>query len=297
MSSVPVPTTGEANSCTRLLQASKLPRHEARRLMSLASGRSLTWLIAHADEAVPAGVAARFETLAARRLAGEPLAYLLGEQEFYGRHFAVSPAVLIPRADTEALVEVALARLAELRAARADESPARPLRGLDLGTGSGILAVTLALEAPDIEMHAVDLSEAALAVARNNASRLGARIHGHAGSWWAALEPAAERRFSLIVSNPPYIAAADPHLQQGDLRFEPRMALAAGADGLDDLRHIIDGAPAWLEPGGWLLLEHGYDQGEAVRTLLTAAGFAQVFTQKDLAGQDRVSGGRWDAPA
>jgi protein-(glutamine-N5) methyltransferase, release factor-specific len=228
--------------------------------------------------------------------------------------------VLIPRADTETLVEIALEQLARLRRQRC----AVPLSLLELGTGSGIIAITLALEAPDTEVHAVERSPEALAVAQQNAKALGAdRIHWHAGSWWQALanatgsheatenaataaqttspitarqgrptEPPA-RRFDLIVSNPPYIAANDHHLQQGDLRFEPPQALAAGPDGLDDLRIIIGGAPAHLTPGGWLLLEHGYDQETPVQALLRDAGFADVFTRRDLAGQPRVSGGRW----
>ena len=167
-----------------------------------------------------------------------------------------------------------------------------PLSLLELGTGSGIIAITLALEAPDTEVHAVERSPDALAVAQQNAKALRAdNIHWHPGSWWQAL--ASPRRFDLIVSNPPYIAANDHHLQQGDLRFEPPQALAAGPDGLDDLRIIIGGAPAHLNPGGWLLLEHGYDQEAPVQTLLRDAGFADVFTRRDLAGLPRLSGGRW----
>ena len=196
--------------------------------------------------------------------------------------------MLIPRADTETLVETALEQLARLRRQRC----AVPLSLLELGTGSGIIAITLALEAPDTEVHAVERSPEALAMAQQNAKALGAdRIHWHAGSWWQAL--ARPRRFDLIVSNPPYIAAHDHHLQQGDLRFEPPQALVAGPDGLDDLRIIIGGTPAHLPPNGWLLLEHGYDQGAPVQALLRDAGFADVFTRRDLAGQPRVSGGRW----
>lgn len=196
--------------------------------------------------------------------------------------------MLIPRADTETLVETALEQLALLRQQRR----AVPLSLLELGTGSGIIAITLALEAPDTEVHTVERSPEALAMAQRNAKALGAdHIHWHAGSWWQAL--ASPRRFDLIVSNPPYIAANDHHLQQGDLRFEPPQALAAGPDGLDDLRILIGGAPAHLTPGGWLLLEHGYDQEAPVQALLRDAGFADVFTRRDLAGQPRVSGGRW----
>ena len=271
-----------------LIRHSQLPRAEARRLLAYLTGQPLTWFMAHGDDPADPDIATRFQALAERRRAGEPLAYLLGQQEFYGRPFAVSPAVLIPRADTETLVETALEQLARLRRQR----HAVPLSLLELGTGSGIIAITLALEAPDTEVHAVERSPKALTVAQQNAKALGAsRIHWHPGSWWQAL--ASPRRFDLIVSNPPYIAAGDHHLQQGDLRFEPPQALAAGPDGLDDLRIIIGGAPAHLNPGGWLLLEHGYDQEAPVQALLRDAGFADVFTRRDLAGQPRVSGGRW----
>lgn len=288
-----------------LIRHSQLPRAEARRLLASLTGQPLTWFMAHGDDPADPDTTTRFQALAERRRAGEPLAYLLGQQEFYGRPFTVSPAVLIPRADTETLVETALEQLTLLRQQRRTvdaaqaEGPALvspsahpPLSLLELGTGSGIIAITLALEAPDTEVHAVERSLEALAMAQQNAKALGAnRIHWHAGSWWQAL--ACPRRFDLIVSNPPYIAAHDHHLQQGDLRFEPPQALAAGPDGLDDLRILIGGAPAHLTPGGWLLLEHGYDQEAPVQALLRDAGFADVFTRRDLAGQPRVSGGRW----
>ena len=271
-----------------LIRHSQLPRSEARRLLACLTGQPLTWFMAHGDDPANPDTAARFQALAERRRAGEPLAYLLGQQEFYGRPFTVSPAVLIPRADTETLVETALEQLLLLRQQRRTV----PLSLLELGTGSGIIAITLALEAPDTGVHAVERSPEALAMAQQNAKALGAhRIHWHAGSWWQAL--ASPRRFDLIVSNPPYIAAHDHHLQQGDLRFEPPQALAAGPDGLDDLRIIIGGAPAHLTSGGWLLLEHGYDQEAPVQALLRDAGFAEVFTRRDLAGQPRVSGGWW----
>ena len=282
------PPVDTAPTLDDLIQHSQLPRAEARRLLASLTGQPLTWFIAHGDDPADPNTATRFQTLAERRRAGEPLAYLLGQQEFYGRPFTVSPAVLIPRADTETLVETALEQLLMLRQQRRTV----PLSLLELGTGSGIIAITLALEAPDTEVHTVERSPEALAVAQQNAKALGAsRIHWHAGSWWQAL--ASPRRFDLIVSNPPYIAANDLHLQQGDLRFEPPQALAAGPDGLDDLRIIIGGAPAHLTPGGWLLLEHGYDQEAPAQALLRDAGFADVFTRRDLAGQPRVSGGRW----
>ena len=282
------PAVDTAPSIDDLIRHSQLPRAEARRLLACLTGQPLTWFMAHGDDPADPDIAARFQALAERRRAGEPLAYLLGQQEFYGRPFAVSPAVLIPRADTETLVETALEQLLLLRQQRRTV----PLSLLELGTGSGIIAITLALEAPDTGVHAVERSPEALAMAQQNAKALGAhRIHWHAGSWWQAL--ASPRRFDLIVSNPPYIAAHDHHLQQGDLRFEPPQALAAGPDGLDDLRIIIGGAPAHLTSGGWLLLEHGYDQEAPVQALLRDAGFAEVFTRRDLAGQPRVSGGRW----
>lgn len=314
------PPVDTASTLDDLIQHSQLPRAEARRLLASLTAQPLTWFMAHGDDPADPDTTARFHTLAERRRSGEPLAYLLGQQEFYGRPFAVSPAVLIPRADTETLVETALEQLLLLRRQRR----AVPLSLLELGTGSGIIAITLALEAPDAEVHAVERSPEALAMAQQNAKALGAnRIHWHTGSWWQALANATDsheatentataaqttspitarqghpteppaRRFDLIVSNPPYIAANDHHLQQGDLRFEPPQALAAGPDGLDDLRIIIGGAPAHLNPGGWLLLEHGYDQEAPVQTLLRDAGFADVFTRRDLAGQPRVSGGRW----
>lgn len=282
------PAVDTTPSVDDLIRHSQLPRAEARRLLASLTGQPLTWFMAHGDDPADPDIAARFQALAERRRAGEPLAYLLGQQEFYGRPFAVSPAVLIPRADTETLVETALEQLLLLRQQRR----AVPLSLLELGTGSGIIAITLALEAPDTEVHAVERSPDALAVAQQNAKALRAdNIHWHAGSWWQAL--ASRRRFDLIVSNPPYIAANDHHLQQGDLRFEPPQALAAGPDGLDDLRIIIGGAPTHLNPGGWLLLEHGYDQEAPVQALLRDAGFADVFTRRDLAGQPRVSGGQW----
>ena len=282
------PPVDTAPTLDDLIQHSQLPRAEARRLLASLTGQPLTWFMAHGDDPANPNTATRFQTLAERRRAGEPLAYLLGQQEFYGRPFTVSPAVLIPRADTETLVETALEQLLLLRQQRRTV----PLSLLELGTGSGIIAITLALEAPDTGVHAVERSPEALAMAQQNAKALGAhRIHWHAGSWWQAL--ASPRRFDLIVSNPPYIAAHDHHLQQGDLRFEPPQALAAGPDGLDDLRIIIGGAPAHLTSGGWLLLEHGYDQEAPVQALLRDAGFADVFTRRDLAGQPRVSGGQW----
>ena len=223
---------------------------------------------------------ARLDALVAQRALGAPVAYLVESREFYGRDFAVGPAVLIPRPETETLVEAALARMAP------------DARCLDLGTGSGAIAVTLGCERPGASITATDVSEAALEVARRNATSQGcaARITFARGAWYGAV---AGERFSLIVSNPPYVAAADEHLEQGDLRFEPRQALTdESADGLDSIRAVVSGAPAHLEPGGWLLFEHGYDQGAAAAALLARAGFVDCVAIPDLAGIPRVAGGK-----
>ena len=223
---------------------------------------------------------AQYRGLVERREAGEPVAYLTGSREFYGREFMVTPAVLIPRPDTELLVELAVAHFAGVQRARL----------LDMGTGSGALAVTLALELDAADVTAIDRSREALWVAMANAARLGASVSFVQSDWFSGL---GDERFQLIVANPPYIAAADEHLDQGDLRFEPRTALAAGPQGLDDLAEIATRAPEHLEEGGWLFLEHGYDQASMVRGLLADAGFAAITSWKDLAGIERVSGGRW----
>ncbi|WP_354687434.1 peptide chain release factor N(5)-glutamine methyltransferase [Cupriavidus necator] len=278
------PTLREAQS---LAAMAGLPALEARMLLTHVTGLSRTQLITCDTDTLSLAQRDAFATLLARRLAGEPMAYLIGEREFFGRKFRVTPDVLIPRPDTEIAAEAALARLADVP---------QPLV-LDLGTGSGILAVTLARERGDAQVWATDISPGALMVAQDNASALGAeRIHFLVSDWYAALPP--ELRFHLIVSNPPYIAAGDPHLAEGDLRFEPIDALTDHEDGLADLGAIVGGAGARLLPGGWLLMEHGFDQAQATRTLLEAAGFTEVFTARDLAGQERCSGGRWPgAPA
>jgi release factor glutamine methyltransferase len=213
-----------------------------------------------------------------RRQQGEPIAYIVGQREFFGLPFQVNPAVLIPRPDTELIVELALERLAP----RA--------RMLDMGTGSGAIAVALAHSRPDAAVTALDVSAAALALAGRNAAANGARVEFLRSDWFGALD--GGRRFELIVSNPPYIAAGDAHLVQGDLRFEPVGALTDHADGLSALRLIADGAPGFLVDGGWLLMEHGYDQAAAVRALLARRGFADVQSWQDLGGIERVSGGR-----
>lgn len=239
-----------------------------------------SWLFAHADDALDPDALAAFAALVARREAGEPVAYLSGRRGFWTLDLEVTPATLIPRPETELLVELALQRLPRDAVTHV----------ADLGTGSGAIALAIASERPRTQLLATDASADALAVARRNAQRLGiGNVRFAEGDW---LAPLAAGRFALIVSNPPYIEAADPHLARGDLRFEPSSALASGADGLDDIRRIVAGARAHLEAGGWLLFEHGWNQGEAARVLLREAGYAQVFTAADLEARDRVSGGR-----
>lgn len=255
-------------------------RDEAEALLLHVLDRPRSWLFAHADEAAAMDVQTAFSALVERRVDGEPVAYLTGRRGFWSLDLEVTPATLIPRADTELLVELALARLpADARASV-----------LDLGTGSGAIALALASERPQAQVVATDASAEALAVARRNARRLGLqRVRFVQGDWFV---PLRGERFDLIVANPPYIETGDPHLARGDLRFEPASALASGADGLDDLRAIIAAAPRYLATGGWLLLEHGWQQGSAVAGLLHAAGYADVFTARDLEHRDRVSGGR-----
>jgi len=252
-------------------------RLEARVLAAQAWQVTPAWLIAHDSDAATAPQAAAFEALLARRLAGEPIAYIVGAREFYGRGFEVSPAVLIPRPETELLVELALAEIP------LDDTTTV----LDLGTGSGCIAITLALERPRARVTAVERSPAALALARRNAQALGAAVEFSAGDWFSGL---TGRSYDLIVANPPYIAAADPHLARGDLRHEPVAALASGEDGLDDLRRLIEGARLHLRRPGLLLLEHGYDQADAVQALLRRGGFTRLRCWRDLAGNPRVSG-------
>ncbi|PBS13505.1 protein-(glutamine-N5) methyltransferase, release factor-specific [Lysobacteraceae bacterium NML93-0792] len=259
--------------------ATRIDATDARWLLAHAVERPQGWLYAHARDPAPAGVAERFDTLVARRAAGEPVAYITGVQGFWGCEFAVTPATLIPRPETERLVELALAHL-----------PARGGRLADLGTGSGAIALAVARERPDVAVLATDASEVALAVARANAQALGlSRVRFAQGDWYA---PLSDERVDVIASNPPYIEAADPHLAQGDLRFEPPTALASGADGLDAIRVLAQGARAHLVPGGWLLVEHGWNQGAAVRALFAGAGLREVATERDLEARDRVTLGR-----
>jgi len=258
----------------------RIDAHEADILLAHVLDKPRSWLFAHGDERLPQDTITRFEALIARRERGEPVAYLTGTCGFYGLELAVTPATLIPRPETELLVDLALARLPRHT----------PAKVLDLGTGSGAIALAIAHSRPQATVTASDYSPAAIKVARANAQTLGiANLTLIESDWYAALDA---QRFDLIVSNPPYIAATDPHLTQGDLRFEPRTALTPEGDGLDALRRISVGAPARLTPGGWLLLEHGYDQGAAVRHLLDSVGFTGVHTGQDLEHRDRVTLGR-----
>ncbi|MGH8667153.1 MAG: peptide chain release factor N(5)-glutamine methyltransferase [Burkholderiales bacterium] len=253
---------------------------DARVLLQQVLGIPHAALLAHDERVLSEDERRRFAALAARRADGEPVAYLLGWREFYGRRFAVGPAVLVPRPETELLIDQALQRL----------PPAARVEMLDLGTGSGNIALTLALERPRCALTAVDASGCALAMARENARTLGAgNIEFLQGDWYG---PVTDRSFDLVVSNPPYVAETDPHLGLGDLRFEPASALRAGPDGLAAIRQIVARAPEYLRANGWLLFEHGYDQAHACRSLLGEAGFVDVTTASDLAELPRVSGGR-----
>ena len=260
--------------------AQGLARIDAQMLLLHTLGRASddrAWLITHDTDTLPPAVQQRFEALCQRRLAGEPVAYLTGTKAFYGLELQVDARVLDPRPDTETLVDWALEVL------KGHPAP----RLLDLGTGSGAIALALQHQRPDATVLAVDASLDALAVAKANAARLGLAVQFRHGHWMEGLEGV----FDAIVSNPPYIPAADPHLAA--LTHEPLQALASGADGLEDLRTLIAQAPAHLKPGGWLLLEHGWDQADAVSALLHSAGLEQVQGRKDLAGIVRCSGGRW----
>lgn len=254
---------------------------DARALLAHALGCSPAWLFAHGDAPVDEVASNLFEMLVKARAAGQPVAYLTGRRGFWRFDLAVSPDTLIPRPETELLVEQALERL-----------PAGAgLRIADLGTGSGAIALALAHERPQARVVAVDVSAGALEVARANAAALHLdNIEFREGDW---LQPLAGEHFDLIASNPPYIADDDPHLREGDLRYEPASALASGRDGLDAIRTIIDDAPAHLQIGGWLLFEHGWEQGASVHALLEIAGFDAVQTYRDLEDRDRVTIGRW----
>lgn len=273
-----------AHTIASLLKASALPTIEAQMLLEHATGWSRTALISYPEREVPMQHALAAQSLFARRRFGEPVAYLTGMREFYGLMFQVSSAVLIPRPETELLVDLALARL--------KKNPVASV--LDLGTGSGAVAVTLAKLCDTAQITGVEKSPSALAVARKNADVIIEKASKNPLQWLLGdwYEPVGKSKFDLIVSNPPYIADADAHVSQGDLRHEPIQALTAGSDGLDAIRKIISGAAEHLHHGGWLLFEHGYDQAEACAALLKQAGFNPIFCEKDLAGILRVSGGQ-----
>ena len=259
---------------------SSMDRTDAVVIMAEVLGVNRAWIAANPMRLLTESQDAQIEMLAAQRAMGRPVAYLLNRREFYGRDFTLDSSVLIPRPETETLVEAALARLTPQASC------------LDLGTGSGAIAVTLACQRPQAQVVATDVNDAALRVARSNADRhhCAQRIEFLEGSWY---EPVGARRFDVIVSNPPYVAAGDPHLGKGDLRFEPQRALTDGSrDGLDSIRAIVAGASDHLGKGGWLLFEHGYDQAGAARALLEAAGFASIVSLPDLAGIPRVAGGK-----
>ena len=267
------------SSWRELIAASALPRAEAQLLAARAAGHERSWIMAHDTDAALPAQARTAQAWFERRRAGEPVAYILGEREFYSLMLAVRPAVLIPRPETEQLVELALGRLPR----------GGGVRLLDVGTGSGAIAIALAHARPDVEVWASDISAAALAVARDNAQRHQVNIRFIESDGLNAL---ADERFDLIVSNPPYIAAADPHLLAGDLRFEPRIALESGADGLTLIRRLATDARRYLGDGGWLLFEHGFDQGPACTALLASLEYDDVCEAKDLSGLSRISMGR-----
>jgi release factor glutamine methyltransferase len=254
-------------------------RLEIRILLESVLKVDRAWLIAHEDQSIQPESMQRYKGLLSRRLRGEPMAYILGQREFYGRLFKVGAEVLIPRPETEILVDLAKARLPEGKVSDV----------LDLGTGSGCIAITLALESPASNVMGVDASQSSLTLARENAATLGVRVEWQKGNWYSALHG---KRFDLIVSNPPYIAERDIHLELGDVRFEPRSALSSGPQGLNDLKVIIEESQAHLKPGGWLVLEHGYDQGPVVMELMKKRDFQQVEIHKDYAGNDRVTIGK-----
>jgi release factor glutamine methyltransferase len=238
------------------------------------------YLVAHPERNLDETELGHYNRLLQRRLAGEPIAYILGEREFFGLNFKVTPATLIPRPDTELLVELAIKRIPKHESYKV----------LDMGTGSGAIALAIAHECPQADVLASDVTAAALVVAQENARALGlSNVSFVRSDWFTAM---GEQQFALIVSNPPYIEADDPHLKQGDVRFEPVTALVSGAEGLDDIRKIIEQSASHLLPGGWLLLEHGYDQAARVRNLLEMAKYESIFSACDLAGIERASGGR-----
>lgn len=267
-------------SATAELQIHASARLDAELLLASVLGKSRSYLFAWPERLLTEPQMQAFAALVARRKAGEPVAHILGVREFWSLELEVTPATLIPRPETELLVESALARI--------------PVDArweiVDLGTGTGAIALAVASERPHCHIVASDISADALTVAERNADRLGLHnLSFQLGPWY---EPVAGRRFHMILSNPPYVRTDDPHLREGDVRFDPRAALVAGPEGLDDLRSIVADAPAFLQPGGWLLVEHGYDQAAAVTELFARAGFEAIATARDLSGQPRVTQGR-----
>lgn len=277
-----------------LLTQAQIPYTESRLLLGFLTQKPLSFFMAHGEDVVSEALFEDYKRLLNRRLTGEPMAYILGRKDFYGREFQVNASVLIPRPETEHLIDLSLSLLREPLLKPKSHAAPNDLTVLDLGTGSGIIALTLALELPQAQVYASDFSAAALTVAKNNAKTLHANVTFLAGSWlqpWAQHHP--DLRFDLIASNPPYIEKNDPHLCQGDLRFEPQQALSDDANGLSCLQAIAEQAPKHLKKGGFLLLEHGYDQGAACRDLLRDAGFDAVQTQTDYANLDRITWGIW----
>jgi release factor glutamine methyltransferase len=268
-------------------------RYESQLLLQHALKVNRAWLIAHENDDVAIDIQHEFNTLIQRRIGGEPIAYILGNREFYGLNLTVTPATLIPRPDTETLVEAALAKIPAYETDNTLDSDLcrnDELSILDLGTGSGAIALAIAKHRPHSDVVGVDASPSTLEVAKKNASALQIRnVQFLSSNWFSALEG---ERFNVIVSNPPYIEEADIHLKQGDLRFEPLSALASGADGLDDIRRIIDDCLIHLKPQGWLMFEHGYNQAESVRELMAQAGLVNIETFHDLGGNDRVTIGK-----
>ena len=262
------------------LSESESPKRDAEILLEHVTGKARTYLLAFGETELTAEQEARLAALLARRKTGEPVAHLVGEREFWSLPLYVSAATLIPRPDTECLVEQALARL-----------PVSSCRILDLGTGTGAIALALATERPDCAVTAVDVMPDAVALAQRNVERLGlTNVTVLQSSWFSALE---KQTFGVIVSNPPYIDERDPHLAQGDVRFEPLTALVAAREGLADLEHIVTTSRQHLLSGGWLLVEHGWTQGEAVRARFTQAGYAGVKTCRDYGGNERLTLGQW----
>ncbi len=266
---------------------------EAQMLLMQVLTVNRAWLIAHDNETVAPDLIHRYQALCARRVAGEPIAHILGEREFFGLRLKVTPDTLIPRPDSEILVEAALAKIMAQENGHMQHRGQPRLNILDLGTGTGAIALAIAKQAPNTQVTAVDFSNSALAVAQENARNLNIQhIHFVQSDWFSAVH---SEQFDLIVSNPPYIAATDPHLHQGDVRFEPFTALASGIDGLDDIRRIVAEASKQLLANGWLMIEHGFQQAQAVQTLMNTAGFKAVSTLQDLANHDRVTLGQWQA--